>query len=117
NYLSLYDNQIGDLGIKSLFNAMMLADINLKYQSERHLVLNENPIGDQGILAIAKFLENNGQLTKLYINTPINVDDTNLVVLIASINKNIYLKDINCLQSRQGWEKSALITAMKILRH
>lgn len=110
--IELNNNQITSIGIKNICNAITISTIkNLGSIRPFSLSLNQNPIGNAGLLALTKFLENNGPLADLSILIPPNhaIEGRKVAKLIAATNKNSYLKCLTCLNAPRKWDQAILV--------
>lgn len=116
--ICLNNNNISHNGIKHLCDALTQTQIkNPMIIRPISLNLISNPIGEKGLLVLADFIENGGQLSKLYFSVSENDDvkDESLIALIAAANKNFYLKVLSCV-SRANWNSSVLTTVTNQLK-
>lgn len=118
-YLSLSYNPITHLGIKNFCQALTIARLN-NPESVRPFALDliSISIDNKGLLALAEFIEKGGPLQKLSIQTTAtDLDDSNLLTLIAATNKNPYIHELHCTkQNSQEWSPKILTAVSKELQ-
>lgn len=116
--ISLSVNRITHVGVKQLCDALTLVRENNPAQTMPiSLNLSLNPIGKRGILALAEFIENNGQLKalSLHIEEEDEIDDESILKFIAATNNNFNLQELVCLKSN-GWSNAVMTAVSNLLK-